>query len=79
MNAIQGTTALRGVDHTDNLVNMLIAIITLARKDSAGSIKGVPATQQEYWREDAVAFLQSINELKQEIIDREWRKSYRYN
>ena len=72
---MRGTTVLRGRSHDthDNLVNLVIAIIDLARRDAAGDIRGsVSPTAKANLRDDAIQFLESMEELKEELVNREY-------
>lgn len=73
---MRGSTALRGRSHDthDNLINLLIAVINLAHRDATGDIKGsVRPTAKVSLQKDAILFLQSLDELKAELGDREYK------
>lgn len=58
-----GTTQLRGRHHntTDNTIELLVAIIQLARKDATGKVTGVNGIgEKTYWQADAKVFLRAL-------------------
>ena len=67
MKTIRGTTALCGQDRSDGLVQMLVRIIEIARDDAGGNFKACD-TRKAHWQQDAIEFLESLSEVKADIL-----------
>lgn len=55
-----GTTQLRGRHHStfDNTIDLLIAVVDLARKDATGRVTAASKWEWARWQQDAIAFLE---------------------
>lgn len=62
---MRGTTQFRGRHHntTDNLIELVTAVVDLARKDATGRVTGVNSVgEKNFWKADAKVFLRMLKD-----------------
>lgn len=57
-------------DQTDRLIEMMIDVIELARRDATGIVKNVSEAERRHWQQDAQEFLAALEDLKVDLSKR---------